>query len=399
MTKSATYQTIRRPTIKLIRNFMKTARKPTLPRLFLLTMLFFALQYISFNTQGAGNPAPSGKYYHEIQDGRIRLTGLLTNFPGISIAVGIGDDIVWKEAFGWADAKNKIYATPEHQFRYYSLSKSIAGMAAAKLMEEGKLDLDTTIATYLTELPEHYCDVTVGQLLSHTAGVRHYNKGEWQKISKYHCNTVAEALPEFINDPLEFEPGTGYTYTSYGYVLLCHIIEIVSGIPYEAYIQQHFLDPLGLGHIALDQSPGATINPVKFYQYWNIHHNRGTEAPAVNNSCKFGGGGYVGTAEDLVHLHQALLQGRLLKPATVERYFTSFTKSDSTSAHYAFGLGVKTMEDGAQVFTHTGTALGGYGVLIVDPKRELVIVMLGNRYDELLLEAAKDVLSAFRPNA
>lgn len=371
-------------------------KRKTFSRVFGLIVLFFILQYASFRTQGAGNPNPSSRYYHEIQGSRELATELLENFPGVSIAVGIGNEIVWKEAFGWADPKNKIFATPEHQFRYYSLSKSIAGMAAAKLMEEGKLDIDTAITSYLPDLPEQYCNVTVAQLLSHTAGVRHYDKNEWEKISKYHCNTVEEALPVFINDKLEFEPGTGYTYTSFGYVLLCHVLEQVSGVPFEDYIQQNFFAPLGLEHIGLDQSPAAQINPVKFYKYWNVYKNRGVEAPKVDNSCKFGGGGYVGTAEDMVHLHQALIQGRLMKPETVEKYFTSFEKSDSTSVGYAFGIGVKKAEDGSRYYAHTGTALGGYAVLVVDPERELVVVMLGNRYDEVMVETAKKVVKLFR---
>ncbi len=375
---------------------MNTINRKSFSRVAALIALFFVLQYATFRTQGADNPKPEGRYYHEIQAGRELMTELLDNFPGVSVAVGIGDQIVWKEAFGWADARNKIYATPEHQFRYYSLSKSIAGMAAAKLMEEGKLDIDTAITTYLPNLPEQYCDVTVAQLLSHTGGVRHYKKNEWQQISKYHCNTVEEALPVFINDQLEFEPGTGYTYTSFGYVLLCHVLEQVSGVPYDEYIQQNFFNPLGLETIGLDQSPAAQVNPVKFYKYWNVYKNRGVEAPKVDNSCKFGGGGYVGTAEDMVHLHQALLKGRLLKPATVEKYFTCFTKKDGTSAGYAFGLGIKDAKDGTRFYAHTGTAMGGYAVLIVDPDRDLVIVMLGNRYDEVMVEKAKEIVKLFR---
>ncbi|MBK7872178.1 MAG: beta-lactamase family protein [Saprospiraceae bacterium] len=370
--------------------------KKTLSRAVILIFLFFVLQYVSFRTQGADNPKPSSRYYHEIQEGRELLTELLDNFPGVSIAVGMHDRIVWKEAFGWADAKNKIYATPEHQFRYYSLSKSIAGLAAAKLMEEGKLNIDTAITTYLPDLPEQYCDVTVAQLLSHTAGVRHYSKDEWQKISKYHCNTVEEALPVFLEDKLEFEPGAGYTYTSFGYVLLCHVLEAVSGVPYDEYIHQNFFAPLGLETIALDQQPAAVRNQVKFYQYWNVYKNRGVEAPKVDNSCKFGGGGYVGTAVDLVHLHQAVIKGRLIQPETVEQYFTSFAKSDSTSVGYAFGIGVREAEDGSKYYAHTGTAMGGYGVLIIDPVQELVIVMLGNRYDEAMVTTAKEILKVFR---
>lgn len=369
-------------------------KRLTLTRALILTILFFALQYVSFRTQGAGNPSPSGRYFHEIQESRTLVTELLEEYPGISVAVSIGDDVVWQEAFGWADAENKIPATPEHQFRYYSLSKSIAGLAAAKLVEDGLLDLDTTITHYLPDLPEQYCDVTVSQLISHTAGVRHYKKNEWRKISKYHCNTVEEALPVFINDDLEFAPGTGYTYTSFGYVLLCHVLEKASGIAYDDYIQEHFLNLLGLETIGLDQSPAALKNPSKFYHTWN--GTRGKEAVAVDNSCKFGGGGYIGTAEDLLHLHQALVTGRMLQPEMTKRYYQHFTKLDSTVVEYAFGVGIKTATDGTRFNAHTGSALGGFNVLVIVPEEQMVIVMLANRYSEKMTETAKQILEIFR---
>lgn len=365
-------------------------------RLFALVLLFSVLQYASFRSHGAGNPKPNSRFYFQIEGGRFLISQLLDKFPGISIAIGIDDQVVWKEAFGWADAENEIKATPAHQFRYYSLSKSIAGLAAAKLMEEGKLDIDTAITTYLPDLPEQYCNVTVAQLLSHTAGVRHYKKAEWQKISRYHCDSVAMALPVFLDDPLEFEPGTGYTYTSFGYVLLCYVLEKVSGMPYDDYIHQNFLYPLGLETIALDQSPAAQARQVKFYEYWNVYKNRGKQAPKVDNSCKFGGGGYVGTAADLLALYQSFIKGKLLQTQTVEKYFTSFTQKDSTSVEYAFGIGVKTAEDGSKYYAHTGTAMGGYGVLVIDPECQFVLVMLGNRYDPAMVKTATEIVKMFR---
>ncbi len=369
----------------------------TFSRILIFALLFFALQYASFRTQGAGNPNPSGKYYDEIQQSRAVLADLLDEYPAISVAVSIGDDVIWEEAFGLADVDNSIPATPDHQFRYYSLSKSIAGLAAAKMVQDGQLDLDAPVHYYLPDLPEHYCDVKVHQLISHTAGVRHYQKKEWTRISQYHCDSVAQALPVFVDDPLEFEPGTDYTYTSFGYVLLCHVLERASGVAYDTYIQEHFFDLLGLKTIGLDQSETAQQNPAKFYHKWN--GKRAREAKPVNNSCKFGGGGYVGTASELMQLHQALVTGRLLDPDMTKRYYQAFLKRDSTSAHYAFGIGVNKAEDGTMFNAHTGSALGGYNVLIVVPEQKLVIVMLANRFSDEMVDAAQEILDMFLAQA
>lgn len=374
-----------------------TMKRLTFTRILSLTLLFFLLQYVSFRTQGADNPNPSGKYYEEIQHGRALLADLLEEYPGISVAVSKGEDVIWEETLGWADVKNKIPATPDHQFRYYSLSKSIAGLAAAKMVQDGQLDLDAPVNFYLPDLPEHYCDVKVHQLISHTAGVRHYKKNEWRQISHYHCDSVAQALPVFIDDPLEFEPGTGYTYTSFGYVLLCHVLEKASGVAYDDYIQEHFLDLLGLETIGLDQSETAQRNPSKFYHKWNGKHAQ--EAKAVDNSCKFGGGGYIGTADELMQLHQALVTGRILEPEMTERYYETFLKADSTAVGYAYGIGVNRADDGTLFNAHTGSALGGFNVLIVVPEQELVIVILANRFSEKMIDTAKEILEMFLAQA
>ncbi|HMN89457.1 MAG TPA: serine hydrolase domain-containing protein [Saprospiraceae bacterium] len=369
-------------------------RKIALYRLLYLAVFVFALQYIALHSHGADNMNASNRYYHEIDQARQQLQSLLKTYPGISVAVGVGDEIVWQEGFGFANLKDRIPVTPEHQFHYYSISKSMAGLVAAKLVEEGKLLLDTTIMLYLPDLPDSYCNVTVAHLLSHTGGVRHYKKGEWMKISRQHCLNVEEALPVFINDALEFEPGNGYTYTSFGYVLLCRVLEVASGQAFDTYLQTHFLNPLGLDDIGLDQSAVAQKNPVQFYESWD--GKNGKLAPPVDNSCKFGGGGYAGTAVEMVQLHQALLNGRSLQPQTVEQYFTSFSKTDGSSVEYAFGIGTKTAADGTRYFAHTGSAMGGFGVLIVVPSEKLVIVMLTNRCDDKIVPVAKDILKLFR---
>ncbi len=368
-------------------------KRMTFTRILVLTFLFFMLQYVSFRTRGADNPNPSGRYYEEIQHSRALMAGLLNEYPGISVAVSIGEDVIWEEAFGWADVQHKIPATPEHQFRYYSLSKSIAGLAAAKLVQDGLLNLDAPVNYYLPDLPEHYCNVKVHQLISHTAGVRHYKKDEWRQISQYQCDSVAQALSVFIDDPLEFEPGVDYTYTSYGYVLLCHVLERASGVAYDDYIQEHFFDLLGLETIGLDQSETARRNPSRFYHKWN--GKRAQEAKSVNNSCKFGGGGYIGSAGELMQLHQALVTGRILQPEMTERYYQSFMKADSTAAGYAYGIGLNKTKDGIPFNAHTGSALGGYNILVVVPEQKLVIVMLANRFSDRMIEAAEEILDAF----
>ena len=313
------------------------------------------------------------------------LTELSETYPGLSAAVGYGNDVLWKQSVGYADVANRVEVDPDHQFRYYSLSKSITGMALVKLIGEGKLDIEKSVAHYLNELPDAYGNVKVKHLINHTAGVRHYDSGEWMKISGDHCAETKEAIKTFIDDPLESEPGQEHTYSSFGYVLLSHLISEISGEPYNSYIQKNFLDPLEIQNIRPDQSEFLS-KQVSYYTKWNAGKTKGTEAKQVNNSCKFGGGGFVGTAEAIVKLHLAMANEFFVNEDLLDQYYTAIPDEDENTS-YVFGIGDNiSSTSGRRYHAHTGSALGASSVLIVyEPdetlQKPLVAVILGNMKD------------------
>jgi hypothetical protein len=137
--------------------------------------------------------------------------------PGYAGAVGVGDGIVYSSAAGLAEVDVGRAATPQTRFRIYSTSKSIGAVAAMVLVESGKLDLDAPISTYLPDLPVPIGVVTVRQILAHRSGIRHYREGEWDSVSDSNCAAPKDALPDFVNDPLEFAPGSAYKYSTFGY--------------------------------------------------------------------------------------------------------------------------------------------------------------------------------------
>lgn len=312
----------------------------------------------------------------------VLMNELLATYPGLSVAVGYGDEIIWKKGYGFADAENKIIVTPEHQFRMYSLSKSITGMALIKLVEEGKLDIEKPVTDYLSDLPEFYEQVKVKHLINHTAGIRHYNKGEWLKISSDDCKTAAEAIQVFVSDPLETTPGEIQSYSSFGYVLLSHLVASISGKTFNSYVKETFLDPLEITTLAPDQSEMLT-NEVAYYQKWKGSKNKGKKAIVVNNSCKFGGGGFVGTAEAVVKLHLAMVNGEFVSEESLEKYYTQIPDDKGESSGYAFGIGDSMSKSGMRYHSHTGSAVGANAVLVVYRKSDrnpvpIVAVIMGN---------------------
>ena len=354
------------------------------------SVVFFLLISISIHVLSQSPPKEA------IDRARQQVSELLETYPGISVSVGIGDRIVWSEGFGVIDHETGKVVTPQNKFRYYSLSKSMTGIAAAKLIGEGKLDIEQPLTTYLPDLPGHYSGIKVRHLINHTAGVRHYNKGEWMKISSQHCEKVADALPVFINDPLESEPGTNQSYSSFGYVLLSRVVEAAANKDFVEYLNDEIFAPLDLQKIGIDRSEAALENQVEKYDNWKQAKGKGKKSPEVNNSCKFGGGGFVGTADDLVMLHLAMLNGDIVGGEVLEQYYSQIPLDNGESTGYAFGIGDNMSQSGFRYHSHTGSAVGGYGIMVIYPETKKVIVMLMNLNDNEVSKVVGNIANNFR---
>lgn len=311
-----------------------------------------------------------------IQNSREEVESILEEYPGVSIAVGVKDEIVWAEGFGFANAETKTPVTSSHSFYYYSLSKSIIGLAIYKLVQADKINLDEPVTTYDPNLPSHYADVTIRTLLNHSAGVRHYNKGEWIKISMNNCQSTAEALDVFINDPLTFTPGTKHSYSSFGYVLLSHLIEKITGDTFDDHIVSEVFKPRSIDKIQLSTGSDLLGDQATRYEKWKSGKNTGKEA-VVDNSCKFGGGGYIGTASALALLHMNVLQEE-----KANKHSTLYSTLNPDLRTYTYGLGINTSAQGVNYYIHTGSGMGGSAILLIYPDYDLTIVILGNIQSE-----------------
>ena len=138
-------------------------------------------------------------------------------------------------------------------FRVYSVSKPIAAAAAARLAEEGALDLDAAASTYLPELPSQLGQLTARQLIGHLAGVRHYNDGEWLKVSRSACSSPLDGLAPILAGSLIATPGLRYSYSPFGYVLLSAIIEAASDEPFDEAVRGRVLAPAGMTRTVIER--------------------------------------------------------------------------------------------------------------------------------------------------
>lgn len=294
--------------------------------------------------------------------------------PGLQVAVGVRGRIVFSQGFGWADLENRVAVSELTRFRIGSVSKSVTSAALGLLMEQQKLDVDAPVQRYVPAFPQRRWPITSRQVAGHIAGIRHY-RGEENLLAR-RWPDVRTSLDIFKDDSLLFEPGTRYSYSSYGWNLLSAVVEGASGEPFLAYMRRHVFEPLGLRSIGAEHTDSIIPNRARFYE--RDASERLRNAPYVDNSYKWAGGGFLGTTEDLVRFGFGIMKPGLLQQATIDALFTPQQLRDGSSTGYGMGWGTSADPKGRRVVSHTGGSVGGRAVLILYPEQDVVVAMLSN---------------------
>jgi CubicO group peptidase (beta-lactamase class C family) len=280
--------------------------------------------------------------------------------------------MVYSRAFGAADLENAVPATTGTLIRTGSIAKPISAAAAMTLVDSGKLDLDAPVQKYCPQFPRKRWPVTTRELLSHTAGIRHYQKGEIE--STRHYERMADGFAIFAGDPLLFKPGTAYSYSTYGYTVVGCVVEGASGERFEDYVAEHVLKPAGMTHTLVDNV--FEIVPHRARGYQKIG-GQVKNAGLMDSSYKIPGGGYVSTAEDLVRFAQALMDGKIVKADTLAQMWTPVKIRGGKRSVYGLGFGVQ-MVDGGKYVTHGGGQQGTSTSLVIIPERHFAVAAMAN---------------------
>ena len=271
-----------------------------------------------------------------IADSRAALNEYVatSSAPGVSVAVVLGEALVWAEGFGLADVEHGVQVTPETLFRAWSISKPLTAAAAGLLHDRELLDLDAPISTYVPHYPDKDGHpITTRQLLGHRAGLPHYGPEDVANFVSY--GSVFEALEKFKDRPLLFEPGTRFEYSSFGYNLVGAVVEAVAGVPFLEFMEAEVFEPLGMTQTRPDRHHEIVPNRTGFYALSEA--GEVINAPFTNNSDLWPSGGFLSTPTDLVTFGAGLLRGDLLKPETVELLFTPVGPTERPGLEYGLG--------------------------------------------------------------
>ncbi len=349
-------------------------------RLSLTLALLLAGSPLAF-AQDAPAAAPVERqrdYAAAIRGAREIALGLLAaSAPGVSAAVAVDGEIVWSEAFGFADVERGIPVLTTTRFRVGSIAKPYTAAGLALLVEEGRLDLDAPVQTYVESFPvKEEGAITTRLVAGHLSGIRHYKGFEFALNRPF--DSVTDGLKIFQDDDLVAPPGEKYSYSTYGWTLIAAAMETASGEEFLAFMDDRVFRPLGMHCTTADRAdvviPGRTT-------YYSLSRKSGELAvcPPVNNSYKWAGGGFLSTAEDMVRFGSAHLEPGFLKPDTLELVFTPQTTKAGEETNVGLAWFVAGDGAGGRRYSHTGGSMGGTTALAVHPDTRVVAALTTNR--------------------
>lgn len=315
------------------------------------------------------------------------------NFPGLAIEVWKNGVSVFSKGYGYADIASARPIVPESsQFRIGSVSKPFTSAALAKLYEQGKVNLDAPIQTYVSNFPKKEHDISLRQLAGHLGGIRHYKGGEF--MSNIHYPSVQDGLSIFMDDKLINKPGTKYSYSSYGWNLISVAIENISGTKFLNFMNDDIFRPTEMTNTIADDNTRVIPNKVSFYTKKGDHENH--IAQTVDNSYKWAGGGFLSTVQDMAKFGQAHIEASILKEETIALWIESQYNSAGEKTNYGIGWRSGADKKGRQWFGHSGGSVGGSSMLIIYPKENLVVAMAinlsGAKYRNLPFRVAEQFL-------
>ena len=321
--------------------------------------------------------APAPLHYAEVVEqarALVRADVAERGYPGIAIAVSVDGETVWSEGFGHADLEHRVPMSPSVKFRVGSISKSMTAASVAALVEDGRLDLDAPIQQYVPSFPEKAHPITTRQLGGHLGGIRHYQGNENFIRDPY--ATVLDGLSIFADDPLLHAPGTAFAYTSHGFNLISAVVEGAARQPFLDYMREAVFRPLGMRDTVADFV--TPIIPGRTRYYVRDAERRVVNAPFVNNSYKWAGGGFLSTTEDVLRFANAHLDDGFLSKSSRELLFTEQKTRDGEGVGYGFGWFIRTRDDGRRLLSHSGGSVGGTSLMVMEPETRVVVVGLIN---------------------
>jgi CubicO group peptidase (beta-lactamase class C family) len=310
----------------------------------------------------------------EAVDGHAASRAAQDQFSGAILLARRGR-VLFQKAYGLADRERRKPNRLDTQFRFGSMGKMFTAVAIMQLVERNRIDLEAPIGRYLADYPnrEIATKVTVANLLSHTGGVGDIFGPEFGR-HKASLRSTKDYVDLYGSRAPEFAPGSRQSYSNYGFILLGRIVEQVSGLAYDDYIQRNIFRPAGMA--STGNRPESEVLPRRAVGYMGSGSRLKSADDTLPLNGTAAGGGY-STVGDLNRFVGSLTSRRLLRAETLQKLIDGGVKmADGQFARFDFG---ETLPDAGRFIGHGGAAPGMNGSLQHFLKSGITVVVLANR--------------------
>ena len=293
---------------------------------------------------------------------------------GLSLAVARDGKLVYAGAAGKSVLSTGQAAGTETRFAVGSITKQFTSACILLLAEDGKLSPTDKVAKWYPGLTRAG-DITLLDLMNHVSGYPDYYPLDFVDRPMQKPIDPDALIGQFGTRKLDFEPGTRYSYSNTGFLILGRVVEKVSGEPFGAFLERRILAPLGMTHTVFEPrvSPGAS-----FAQGYVTFALGPPEIPTPEGPGWIGAAGAIySTPSDLATWDLALVGGKVLKPESFKLMTTPRKLADGSSAGYGCGLSVST-RNGTTVLSHNGAVAGFYALNTMIPATRSAVVLFSN---------------------
>ena len=306
-------------------------------------------------------------------DGYVARQAKEKGFVGLSLAIMQNGKVVLARGYGKSSLAHGAPVDVDTAFAVGSITKQLASACVFLLAEDGKLSVDDKVARYYPDLTRA-SEISLYDLMTHASGYPDYYPLDFvdRRMDKPILHDAL--IRQYAGGKLDFDPGTRFSYSNTGYVILGRVVEKVSGEPFGKFLERRILKPLGMDHTVFEPKPGGKGLAAG-------HTAFALGEPEVSrpegDGWLYAAGALYSTASDLARWNLALMEGKILEPESFQRMTAPRKLASGKVENYGCGIGVS-QRGGETVLAHTGAVSGFLAYSAMIPRTRSASVLLSN---------------------